>query len=104
MAATRFGRPPVIRVEQFEDVATAIRSTDLAGPLPEVLGAGDPALEPIPGTPSVESDLWLFYHASRRGDRPLHDVADWIVRSVRRISCEAASAAADDPGPIAVGG
>ena len=93
LALARFGRPPVLRVEQFDDLATAMRVTGLPGPLPEPMGRAHPDLAMLPDSGTAASDLWLFYHASRRGDRALHDAADWIVRAVRGYSARGVHAA-----------
>ncbi|MGR3758148.1 MAG: LysR family transcriptional regulator [Tranquillimonas sp.] len=75
-----FGREPVLRVDNLSLVAEAMRASRLPGVLPVLLGDAAPELERIdPATPPEEIALWLCYHETRRGDRTLAAVMDWVL-------------------------
>src|SRR5690606_21557976 len=59
--------PPLLRLGTFTQVLQAARALHLPAPLPEVLARQEPALEPLDDE-FHETEAWLMYHLSRRGD------------------------------------
>lgn len=80
MAFARFGRPPMLRVDNLSLVADALRQSGLAGTVPVMVGEQMPGLRRLdPEQPPAGLSIWLCYHESRRGDRILGAVMDWVL-------------------------
>ncbi|MBY6200065.1 LysR family transcriptional regulator [Maritalea mobilis] len=79
MASAWFKRPPRIRVEHFDQLAEVIQVTETMGPLPDIVAKRYPDLRPIScPDDSYYAPIYAAYHASRRGDRAVATVLDWV--------------------------
>ncbi|AHM04963.1 hypothetical protein roselon_02653 [Roseibacterium elongatum DSM 19469] len=96
MAKAWFGRPPRIRVEQIDQIADLIEATRTMGPLPHVVAAKYPHLRLLSAPQDdLIASVYAAYHASRRGDRTLEVVLDWMRTAFRT------AATATPPAPSA---
>lgn len=87
MALAAFGQEPLIRSHSFTDLFEIIRASRLPGLLPGVLATRDSDLTPVLPTDQVATqDLWLMYHASRKGDPVIRIVTEWIETSFVRMA------------------
>ncbi|GGL65544.1 LysR family transcriptional regulator [Wenxinia marina] len=94
LGLARFGRPPSLRVDTYNTLASLMRSSGLPGPLPDTALSFDDVLQPLdPGGASWSVDLWSAYHETRRNDPAIDRVLEWIVAACAR--------AQDRAGPVA---
>ncbi|GAA4228171.1 DNA-binding transcriptional LysR family regulator [Sagittula marina] len=76
-----FGRPPRMRVDSMDALKSVIKSMGIAGPLPDVIAAGDPELELLDSNAEpIVSEFWLLYHESRRSDPVIRATANFVLR------------------------
>lgn len=81
MGYTHFGRPPRMRVDSVDALRSVMASMGIAGPLPDLIGANDPALEVLdPAAPPFVAEFWLLFHESRRSDPVIRATVDFILR------------------------
>ena len=82
-----FRMPPRIRVESFNDLAEVLAATGLCGPLVDVVGRAHPELERLP-SPVIgeQAEMWILFHASRKGDRVLQDTVNWIENCIKNTA------------------
>lgn len=79
----RFGRPPVMRVEDFSLAMDAAASTGLATIVPRLHLPSRSPLGIINGAHSVATrSLWAVYQEKRQRDPIVNAVVDWIAQSV----------------------
>lgn len=79
-----FGREPLVRTHHFDQLHQIILSTGLPGPLPSTFAqSGPPLVEIDTGVPRHETEFWVLYHATRKGDPLLRMVTDWIEECFR---------------------
>lgn len=80
-----FGRDPNVMVALFEQKVRVMRSTGMAAVLPDLVARGLPDITPVDEAdgPTIESELWMVYHVTRREDPALRAVSDWIVDCFR---------------------
>lgn len=80
-----FGRPPIVRMENFDKVFQASRVLRMPAVLPDMLARREPALmrlDPPDGTPT---EFWMFHHNRRRGDPAIQIVADWVTAAFQSL-------------------
>lgn len=82
MAHDHFRTPPCVRLENFYFLAEAMRVTGLPGPLPDLLARRTGGFERI-GDDHLRctTDIFVCYHETRRGDRIIETLVDWIHKS-----------------------
>lgn len=75
-----FGEDPMISVSLFEQKLTLMRRTGMAAILAEEIADQLPDMAPIdPDGPTIDSEFWMIYHATRRDDPAIRVVSDWII-------------------------
>lgn len=102
----RFGRSPVMRVENFRLAMDAAASTGLATVVPRLHLPADSGLEIMPGASSLAiRGLWAVYLEKRQQDPMVNAVVDWIAQSVaqRRLVEVRSHAGAGAPRQAAAG-
>ncbi|SDH54321.1 LysR family transcriptional regulator [Alloyangia pacifica] len=84
-----FGKDPKIRVDNFIALHALMQSTQMAGPLPDLLARKTPGLEPLhPDIAPETLECWLFYHESRRSDSGMRRAVDWIIQCFERFEAQ----------------
>ncbi|MEC9198917.1 MAG: LysR family transcriptional regulator [Pseudomonadota bacterium] len=79
----RFGRPPVMRVENYRLAIDAAISTGLATIVPRLHLPENTSLAVIPGAQTIATrGLWAVYQEKRQRDPLVNAVVDWIAQSV----------------------
>ncbi|WP_425074728.1 LysR family transcriptional regulator [Sagittula sp. S175] len=89
-----FGRPPRIRVDSLDALASVMKSMGIAGPLPDLIGAVDPDLQPLePDARAFTGEFWLLFHETRRSDPAIRATADFVLQCFEDAQVLARSAA-----------
>jgi DNA-binding transcriptional LysR family regulator len=78
-----FGRPPSLRLQTFQSIVKAAKLTGMGCIAPAFLLPEGESLRSLRGTKgavhcTVEREVWLVFHETRRKDTALRQVADWI--------------------------
>jgi DNA-binding transcriptional LysR family regulator len=75
-----FGRDPNVSVALFEQKLMLMRTTGMAAILADEVASQLADLTPVdPEGPSYQSEVWMFYHATRREDQAIRVATEWIV-------------------------
>lgn len=81
-----FPTPPSVRVQSMNELYELLGATDLAGPLLDIIARNNPKLERVSGGQQFcEVDMWLIYHASRKGDPVVDSTIAWVKDSFARL-------------------
>ncbi|MFY0632815.1 MAG: LysR family transcriptional regulator [Vannielia sp.] len=81
-----FETAPSVRVQSMYELYELIGATEMAGPLIDIVAASNPDLTVVPGGAEVsQTDMWLMYHASRKGDPVVEGTVAWIKDSFSRM-------------------
>jgi DNA-binding transcriptional LysR family regulator len=79
-----FGCQPKVAVTQLEQKLIVMRSTGLAGIIADEVARDLPDMVPVDAAgDSIESEIWMIYHATRRDDQAIRAATDWIVGCFR---------------------
>ncbi|MBY6047363.1 LysR family transcriptional regulator [Vannielia litorea] len=81
-----FPEPPSMRVQSMYELYEIVGATDMAGPLVDIVAASNPDLEVVPGGEELSStDMWMIYHASRKGDPVMDGTITWVKESFAKM-------------------
>ncbi|WP_168222970.1 LysR family transcriptional regulator [Oceanicola sp. D3] len=81
-----FDEKPSVRVQSMYELYELVAAADMAGPLLDAIASNNPELEPVEGGEEIcSTDLWLIYHASRKGDPVVEGTIAWIKDSFARL-------------------
>lgn len=76
-----FDRPPRVRVSTAAQKLPVMLQTGLAGIMPDAIGRRETALEAL-SDEAIEIDFWYAFHSSRKGDKALAEVTNWLIEAV----------------------
>lgn len=81
-----FGTRPSMRVQSMHELYELVCTTDLAAPMLDIVARKNCELAILPGGDRfIEIDLWLIYHASRKGDPVIESTVSWFRDSFARV-------------------
>ena len=85
LAREHFQSDPILRVTDYKAVKDACKRLSVASVLPDVMTFDDTDLVVIPDSHTINREVWLITHESRRNDPSVNIVKKWIIECFEKF-------------------